>query len=55
MPTTVIRQFLKTTLRALVRAETDGRIPARFIGTGQAIWATFRNELTAADLLSLVI
>lgn len=49
------RQFLMTTLRAIIRAEAEGRIPARFTGTGQAIWKTFCNELTGADLLALAI
>jgi hypothetical protein len=52
---TETQQFLKTSLRAIVRAEADGRIPARFTGTGQAVWETFRNELTAADLIALTI
>jgi hypothetical protein len=49
------QQFLKISLRAIVRAEADGRIPTRFTGTGQAVWDTFRNELTAADLIALTI
>jgi hypothetical protein len=54
-PQTEMRQFLKTSLHAIVRAEADARIPARFTGTGQAVWDTFRNELTAADLTALTI
>jgi len=49
------QQFLLSSLCALVRAEVDGRIPARFTGTGQAVWKIFRNELTAADLVALSI
>jgi hypothetical protein len=49
------RRFLQVSLRALVRAEVAGRVPARFTGTGQDIWNTFRNELTAADLMALCI
>jgi hypothetical protein len=52
---TEIRGFLQTSLRALVRAEAAGRIPLRFTGTGQDVWNTFRNELTAADLVALSI
>ena len=48
-------QFFKSSLRALVRAERDGRVPPRFTGTGRDIWVTFRNELTAADLVMLCI
>lgn len=49
------QQFLLASLCALVRAEVDGHIPARFTGTGQAVWKIFRNELTAADLVALSI
>jgi hypothetical protein len=52
---TEIRGFLQTSLRALVRAEAAGRIPLRFTGTGQDVRNTFRNELTAADLVALSI
>ncbi len=48
-------RFFKSSLRALVRAERDGRVPARFTGTGRDIWATFRNELSPADLVVLCI
>ena len=48
---TEIQQSLQASLWALVRAEIDGRVPARFTGTGQEVWKTFRNELTAVDLL----
>jgi hypothetical protein len=47
--------FLQACLRALIRAEVDGRVPARFTGTGPDIWNTFRNELTATDLAALCI
>ena len=47
--------FLQASLRALIRAEVAGRVPPRFTGTGPDVWATFRNELTAADLAALVI
>ncbi len=30
-------------------------MPPRFTGAGPDVWATFRNELTAADLAALVI
>lgn len=50
-----IKQFWVTSLRALVRADVQGRVPARLTGTGRAVWATFRNELTAADLVCLCI
>jgi len=53
--TTEIESFIQTSLRALVRAEAAGRVPARFTGTGQEIWRTFRNELSAADLVALSI
>jgi hypothetical protein len=52
---TETQQFLNTSLQAMIRAEADGRIPARFTGTGRAVWDTFRNELTAADLIALTI
>ena len=50
-----IGQFLQTCLRAMVRAETQGRLPRRFTQAGQAVWKIFRNELTAADLVALAI
>ncbi len=50
-----VPQFLQASLRAIVRAEAQGRLPARFTGTGVAVWETFRNELTAADLVALTI
>jgi hypothetical protein len=49
------QQFLQASLRAIVRAEDQGRLPIRFTGTGVAVWKTFRNELTSADLVALVI
>ncbi len=52
---TEITQFLQASLRAIIRAETEGRLPNRFTDTGQAVWKTFRNELTAADLVALAI
>lgn len=52
---TEIQLFLQASLRAIVRAEADRRIPPRFTDTGQAVWDTFRNELTAADLVALSI
>ena len=50
-----MEKFSKVSLCALVRAERNGRIPARFTGTGKDVWNTFRNELTAADLVALCI
>lgn len=50
-----IEEFLKVSLRAIARAEAAGRLPARFTGSGVAVWNTFRNELTAADLAALSI
>jgi len=50
-----IHRFFRTSLRAIVRAEADGRVPARFAGTGKEVWRTFRNELTVADLVALCI
>ena len=50
-----IERFRQVSLRAIVRAEADGRIPARFTSTGKDVWKTFRNELTAADLVALCI
>lgn len=50
-----IRRFIKTSLRAIVRAELDGRFPKRFSGTGQEVWLTFHNEPTADDLIVLAI
>jgi len=61
MPMTIAAQptdvalFLQASLRALIRAETAGRVPLRFTGAGPDVWAAFRNELTAADLAALVI
>lgn len=52
---TEIQSFVKASLRAILRAEAAGRVPARFTGTGKEIWQTFRNELTAADLAALCI
>jgi hypothetical protein len=50
-----VHQFLRTGVRAIVRAEANGRIPQRFNGTGREIWQTFRNELTTADLVALAV
>jgi len=50
-----VHQFLHASLRAIVRAETQGRVPARFTATGAEVWDIFRNELTAADLVALTI
>jgi hypothetical protein len=50
-----IRQFIRASLRAIVRAEAQGRVPARFTGTGADVWRTFHNELSAADLVALAI
>ena len=50
-----MQQFFEASLRAIVRAEADERVPARFTGTGKAVWDTFRNELTTADLISLCV
>lgn len=47
--------FFRAALRAMMRAERDGRLPARFTGTGRDVWQTFRNELTTADLVALCI
>lgn len=47
--------FLQASLRALIRAEVAGRVPPRFTGAGPDVWGAFRNELTAADLATLVI
>ncbi len=61
MPSTATTQsyevdlFVQASLRALVRAEVEGRVPLRFTGEGPAVWSTFRNELTAADLAALAI
>lgn len=54
-PAIEIRQFCQASLRAIVRAEGEARTPARFLDAGQAVWKTFRNELTAADLVALAI
>ena len=51
----IVQQFFEASLRAIVRAEADERVPARFTGTGKAVWDTFRNELTTADLVSLCV
>ena len=48
-------QFFAAGLRAVIRAELRGEVPARFTGTGKDVWSTFRNELTAADLVALCI
>jgi hypothetical protein len=50
-----VRQFLQASLNAIVRAEREGRVPARFSGTGKEIWDTFKNELTPADLVALCV
>jgi hypothetical protein len=50
-----ISHFLQACLRAIIRAEVEGRVPTRFTEPGRAIWRTFRNELTAADLVALAI
>jgi len=50
-----MQQFFATSLRAILRAEAKGRVPERFVGTGMAVWETFRNELTTADLVSLCV
>ena len=50
-----IHQFLQCSLRAIVRAEARRQLPSRFSGTGVAVWETFHNELTAADLVALAI
>lgn len=61
MPPTIAAQpndvalFTQASLRALIRAEVAGRVPPRFTGAGPDVWATFRNELTAADLAALMI
>lgn len=47
--------FFRAALRALIRAEQSGRVPARFAGTGREVWKIFRNELTTADLVALCI
>ena len=52
---TEIQQFLQASLRAIIRAEVAGRVPARFTGTGKDVWDTFKNDLTAADLVTLSI
>lgn len=52
---TDVHLFTKTVLQAIIRAETNGRVPERFTGTGKEIWQTFSNELTAADLVALAI
>jgi hypothetical protein len=50
-----IHQFLRASLRAIVRAEGQKRIPARFTDAGAEIWCTFKNELDAADLAALAL
>jgi hypothetical protein len=52
---TDIHPFVQTALRAITRAESQGRLPARFTGFGPEIWRAFRNELTQADLVALSI
>lgn len=47
--------FPSVALRAILRAEHQGRLPSRFTDVGAAIWRTFRNELTQADLVALAI
>lgn len=47
--------FFRAALRALIRAEQSGRVPARFTGAGRDVWQTFHNELTIADLVALCI
>lgn len=47
--------FFRAALRALIRAEQSGRVPARFSGAGRDVWQTFHNELTIADLVALCI
>jgi hypothetical protein len=54
-PQTDVQQFLRASLRAILRAEDQDRLPARFTGTGQEIWRIFRNELDAADLAALAV
>ena len=49
------QQFLKASLEAIIRAENNDRVPARFTGTGKEIWNTFCNELTITDLIALSI
>lgn len=51
----IIETFCQSALSALIRAELQERVPARFTGVGQEVWKTFRNELTLADLLVLAI
>lgn len=53
--TNELRQFFKSSLRALIRAERDGRVSARFSDTGRDLGATFRYELPAAGLVTLCI
>jgi hypothetical protein len=50
-----IQQFLQASLRPIVRAEAQGRPPARFTGTGLAVWETFHSELTPTDLVALCV
>lgn len=50
-----IDAFFHASLRALIRAEVQGRVPARFTGTGADVWRAFRNELTTTDLAALAI
>ncbi|MBN1536874.1 MAG: hypothetical protein JW908_09100 [Anaerolineales bacterium] len=47
--------FVRIALNALIRAEADGRVPARFSGTGPEIWRTFSNELSIANLAAITI
>lgn len=50
-----VAAFFQASLRALVRAERQGRTPVRFTEGGQAVWQAFHNELTVADLAALAI
>jgi hypothetical protein len=47
--------FAQVSLGSLVRAERSGRVPRRFTESGQAVWQTFHNELTIADLAAIAI
>ncbi len=50
-----IHQFFHAVVCAVVRAEAQHRMPARFMGIGTEIWSTFRNELTLADLVAIAV
>ena len=50
-----IEQFVQASLRAILRGEAEERVPPRFSSKGEALWNTFRNELTVADLTALAI